>query len=174
MLAMRHSNSNPNPFYLKVLLSLFLACCFELSALPFFMFEHLLFEKASILFRPQWVALVVLYWGIYKPQRFGVVSAWCVGLWLDCLHGNHLGQQAAAMAVLGYCVTLIYLRVRLFPLLYQSMVAMILIGIYLLVNRTLQGIVTDVTESWWYYTPIFSSALVWPVVVWGMHYINQK
>ena len=117
-------------------------------------------------FRPEWVALVVIYWGLYMPHRCGVFFAWCVGLWLDVLHGTLLGQQAAALAIQAYCTYVVYLRFRVFPVIYQSGVVMVLIGINLLVNRTLQGVVTGVTESWLYYLPILSSALLWPVVAW--------
>ncbi|WP_455219971.1 rod shape-determining protein MreD, partial [Kaarinaea lacus] len=41
--------------------------------------------------RPQWLMMVVIYWCIALPDRFGVILAWLVGLVLDVATGALLG-----------------------------------------------------------------------------------
>ena len=54
-------------------------------------------EWAS-LWRPAWVALVLIYWCMALPARSGVLVGWSVGLLLDVMTGTLLGQHALALA----------------------------------------------------------------------------
>ena len=54
------------------------------------------------LLRPDWVALVLVYWCMALPVRIGVGSGWVLGLFLDVLYGSLLGEQALAKALLAY------------------------------------------------------------------------
>lgn len=54
------------------------------------------------MFRPDWVALVVLYWVIALPHHLNVISAWVVGLIMDILLGSTLGIHALSMAVISW------------------------------------------------------------------------
>ncbi|MEY3661077.1 MAG: hypothetical protein RLZZ169_1903, partial [Pseudomonadota bacterium] len=46
------------------------------------------------LWRPDWVALVLVYWVIALPQRVGLLTAWLVGFLVDVLKGTLLGLNA--------------------------------------------------------------------------------
>ena len=50
--------------------------------------------------RPQWCALILLYWCFALPMHVGIISGWCVGLLLDVLLGTLLGQHALGFACL--------------------------------------------------------------------------
>lgn len=113
---------------------------------------------------PKWIVLVTLYWIVYQPHTVGVFTAWGVGLLSDALHGTVLGQQALSLAVTGYLTYLVYLRLKRFPVLQQCLMIFVLSGIFLLLNRTIQGLTGSVTESLEYYLPALTSALLWPWV----------
>jgi rod shape-determining protein MreD len=53
-------------------------------------------------FRPDWVAMVLIYWGMALPHRIGIGVGWGVGLLLDVGRGGLLGQHALALAVVAY------------------------------------------------------------------------
>ena len=47
--------------------------------------------------RPSFVALVVVYWGIYAPHAGGIFAPWLAGVALDVFKGDVLGQKLAAL-----------------------------------------------------------------------------
>ena len=115
--------------------------------------------------RPAWVALVVIYWVIAQPHRFGVVTAWFVGLMLDVLVNNTLGHNALALAVIAYTTYVLHMRIRVFPLWQQCLSILVLVGIYLLVKLMIMRAVYTSVSTPMYWVPAVVSALMWPWVV---------
>lgn len=115
--------------------------------------------------RPAWVALVVIYWVIAQPHRFGVVTAWLVGLMLDVLVNNTLGHNALALAVIAYTTYVLHMRIRVFPLWQQCLSILVLVGIYLLVKLMIMRAVYTSVSTPMYWVPAVVSALMWPWVV---------
>ena len=56
----------------------------------------------AMVLRPDFLALVLLYWCIREPRRVGVGVAWFVGLLMDVADATVFGQHALAYAVLAY------------------------------------------------------------------------
>lgn len=79
--------------------------------------------------RPDWVALVLIYWVIALPQRFGILLSFAVGLLLDVLEGSMLGQNALSLSVIAYLGLVLYQRLRLFNMWQQAAVIFVMIGI---------------------------------------------
>ncbi|MDH3812654.1 MAG: rod shape-determining protein MreD, partial [Gammaproteobacteria bacterium] len=48
-------------------------------------------------FRPDWLALVVIFWAMQLPRTWSVGSAWFIGIVLDVSYGTLLGQHALAL-----------------------------------------------------------------------------
>lgn len=69
--------------------------------------------------RPDFVALVVLYWCIEQPRRVGFLAAWLLGLLMDVADGVLFGQHALAYSILAYAGIVLNRRVRMFPLTLQ-------------------------------------------------------
>ncbi|MDQ7050046.1 MAG: rod shape-determining protein MreC [Enterobacterales bacterium] len=72
------------------------------------------------LFKPDFVALVLIYWVMAIPDRMGVISGWIVGLFVDALYGSVLGIHAMSFALIAYLILMTYHRLRLFPRWKQS------------------------------------------------------
>ena len=72
--------------------------------------------------RPEWVVVTMVYWCLAMPERVGVFVAWGVGLLLDVLQGSILGQHALGLATVAYLAVLYHQRIRVFPLVQQSLV----------------------------------------------------
>ena len=64
--------------------------------------------------KPDFVALVVLYWCVEQPRRVGFVTAWLLGLFMDVADGTLLGQHALAYSILAYAGIVLHRRVRMF------------------------------------------------------------
>ena len=64
--------------------------------------------------RPDFVALVVLYWCIDQPRKIGFTSAWLLGLLMDVSDGTFFGQHALAYSILAYAGIVLHRRVQRF------------------------------------------------------------
>ena len=112
--------------------------------------------------RPDWVALVLLFWCLSIPDRVGVGVGWLVGLVLDVLYGSLLGQHAAALALIAFIMLKLHLQVRMFPRWQQGVVVFILVAISHLLVLWVRGATNQAPSSWAYWLPSVISALVWP------------
>ena len=112
--------------------------------------------------RPEWTALVMLYWCMALPERIGVGSAWLAGIFLDVLSGSLLGQNALCMAVVAYLVLNLYQRVRLFPLWQQAIFIWVLLNLYQLLLLWFDGITGQPSKGLSFWFPPFTGMLMWP------------
>lgn len=68
---------------------------------------------------PDFVALVLVYWGVFQPHRMGLLTAWALGLLMDVADGALFGQHALAYAALVYGAIFLHRRIQMFPLRLQ-------------------------------------------------------
>jgi len=120
--------------------------------------------QVAIHLRPEWSALVLLYWCMALPQRIGVGTGWIVGLLLDVLKGSLLGQHALALAVIAYLILNLHQRVRLFPLWQQAVVVMMLLNLSQLLLLWFDGITGQPAKGLQYWLPPLVAMLIWPGV----------
>ena len=114
--------------------------------------------------RPEWVAMTMLYWSMALPRRYSIGTAWLAGLFLDVAKGALLGQHAMALALITLLGLRLHQRIRLHPLWQQAISIGALLGLYLLVVLWVYGITGQPPESWLYWAPIVSSMLLWPLI----------
>lgn len=154
--------------YVFVLLSILAALVLSLAPLPLSM---------SIA-RPEWLALMVIFWVLHIPERFGVFSAWCLGLVLDGLEGTLLGMHALAFAIIAYIALKLYQRVRMYALWQQALLVFALVLIKQLLNQWVFSLVGYPIRDLGFLLPALTSALIWPGLVllllalarvWGWH-----
>lgn len=115
-----------------------------------------------LMYRPQWLALVLIYWVIAMPQRVGLGTAWLFGLLLDSLSGTLLGEHALALTVVVYLANRFHRQIRMFPLLQQTVVIFILIIIYQTLLLWVQGVIGQLDHSYWLWVSAVTSVLFWP------------
>jgi rod shape-determining protein MreD len=119
---------------------------------------------AALALRPDFLALVLLFWCIQQPRLVGVGVAWCVGLVMDVGDATLFGQHALAYAVLAYAAEYFRRRVLRFPLWQQAAQVAVLLalcaGLVVLV-RVVGG---APLPRWTYAAPPLSGALLWPLV----------
>jgi rod shape-determining protein MreD len=115
--------------------------------------------------RPEWVALVLIYWCIALPHRVGIATGLVLGVGLDVLEGAVLGQNAFALVVVALLSLLLYQRLRVYSLWQQSAVVFILVGINQLICQWVQNLEGLGARTVLFLLPAFSSALLWPVVL---------
>ena len=116
-------------------------------------------------FRPPWAAIAMIYWIMMWPRVFGVGSAWIVGLLLDILQGDLLGQNALAMSVIGYLTLRFHLQIRIFPLWQLTSTVFALLLIDALIQVVIEGYAGAPVGGLQRWTPVIGGTLVWPVVM---------
>lgn len=113
-------------------------------------------------FRPQWVAMTLIYWALALPDRVGVFWAWGAGLVLDVTSGTLLGQHALSLSVPVYLAVELHPRIRTFPVLQQSLSVWILLLVERLLCLWVIGATGQPTPTLWYWVPTFVGMLLWP------------
>lgn len=114
--------------------------------------------------KPDFLALVLLFWCIQEPRLIGVGIAWCLGLLMDVADATVFGQHALAYAVLAYAAEYFRRRVLRFPLWQQAaQVAVLLLFCSALVVlvRVVGG---APLPRWTYAVGSLTGALLWPVL----------
>ena len=127
------------------------------------MFANLLpLSGVALALRPDFLALVLLYWCIQEPRFVGVGIAWCVGLVMDVGDGTVFGQHALAYAFLAYAAEYFRRRVLRFPPWQQAAqvaVLLLLCAALVLLIRFVGG---ATLPRWTYAAPPLVGALLWP------------
>ena len=120
--------------------------------------------SSSVWLRPEFVAMLVIYWVMVMPQQSSIFLLWCLGCVLDLLEGVSLGQHAMAMMVLAYVCLLSYQRMRNYTLWHQTFFVFVLIGLHQLVDNWVHSLRGSAAQSLVFLLPAFTSALLWPLV----------
>jgi rod shape-determining protein MreD len=111
--------------------------------------------------RPDWVAVVLLYWSLMAPRHFSLLTAFWMGIALDTLSGALLGQNALALLVVVYLAEKFYLRLRVFPLSQLAITVFLLLGLYEFILFWIDGMAgrtVPLVERW---VPPLTGTLVW-------------
>jgi len=117
-------------------------------------------------FKPDWVAVTLVYWSLASPRAFGLLTAFLMGLALDTLSGALLGQHALGLVSVVYLSTRFRLRLRAFPASQSTLAVAALLALYQfllfwidgMAGRTVPGI-----ERW---PPVVSGTLLW-IFIWS-------
>ena len=76
---------------------------------------------ASVLWIPDWIALVLVFWSIREPRHVGMGSAFLLGVAMDVADASLMGQHALAYVMITYLAGLLSRRILWFPLGQQAM-----------------------------------------------------
>lgn len=146
-----------------ILMSFVVALLLHLVALPEFLRP----------LRPDWVALVLIYWCLALPDRVGVIIGWLAGLMLDVASGALLGQNALTMAIIAFLTLRLHQRVRVFPVWQQALSVLLLVLLHLMLVLWVRGIIGQSAETWSYWLPALASMLIWPLVFSSLRWLRR-
>lgn len=126
-----------------------------------------------LLYRPEWVTLILIYWCIALPHRSGVFTGWFVGFLLDVQSGSLLGQHALALSVVAYLSYKLHIRIRLYPIIQQSLIVLLLVALSQILILWIRGIAGNAPGDWSYWIPSITSMLIWPWLFYLMRAIRR-
>lgn len=115
-----------------------------------------------LLLRPDFIALVLLFWGLEHPRKVGFLPAFLLGVAMDVAQGSLLGQHALAYSALMFAAIAIHRRVPLFGVREQ---VLHILGILLVAQVVVLGVrlaTGSEFPGWWYFLPSATGAILWP------------
>jgi rod shape-determining protein MreD len=122
------------------------------------------FSGVAQTLKPDFVALVLLYWCIQAPRYVGVGIAWFVGLLMDVGDATYFGQHALAYAMLAYGAEYFRRRVLRFSPWQQAAQVAVLLGLCAGVVLVIRYVGGAPLPRWTYVVPSLVGALLWPLV----------
>lgn len=129
-------------------------CAFMLAMMPL--------PEWAVEFRPDWVAMVLIYWALAAPTKIGVTIAWFTGLLLDVSYGTLMGQHAVGMVLIVYVIHLQHQRLRVASLIQQAVLIFFLLLLKQLLTLWVDGMLGRAPDSWLYFMPTITSTILWP------------
>lgn len=116
----------------------------------------------ALSFRPDFVALALLFWAIHEPRKLGLGLPWVVGLLMDIGDGAILGQHAFAYILAVYAAIVLHRRIQRFTLWQQVshvLMLLILLQAAMLLIRLFGG---AASPGLGYFLSCFTGAALWP------------
>lgn len=150
--------------YLVIYLSLVVALVLMILPLP---------DWVQI-YRPNWVALVLIYWSMALPKRVGLWFAFFTGLILDTSQGTLLGQHTLALVVIIFINMNFYQRIRVLALAQQAIYIFILLLVNQVIVAWVEGIMGRPPALLAFVGAPFVGMLIWPWVFVVLRDIRRK
>lgn len=115
-------------------------------------------------FRPDWVALILIYCAMMTPRTWSVGSAWIIGIVLDVAQGTILGQHALALCIIVFITVRFHLLMRVFPMQQLTATVFAILALYQFILFWVNGVAGVDVPAVGYWGPVISSTLFWPFV----------
>jgi rod shape-determining protein MreD len=150
--------------YLVIYASLVVALILMILPLP---------DWAQI-YRPNWMALVLIYWSMALPKRVGLWFAFFCGIVLDTSLGTLLGQHAMGLVIIVFFNLNFHQRIRVLALAQQAIYVFALLLINQGVVAWVEGIMGRPTPLLAFFSAPLVGMLIWPWVFVILRDIRRK
>lgn len=115
--------------------------------------------------RPPFVAMALIYWIMMWPERFGVGTAFILGIFLDVLHGELLGQNALTLSLLAYLTIKFHLRIRIFPMWQLTSAVFGLLLACAIIDFLVEGLAGQPATGIGRWSRVLAGTLFWPLML---------
>lgn len=133
-----------------------LFCAFLLNLLPW----------GGFIGAPDFVALVLVFWGLHQPRKVGIGVAFFMGLLMDVHDATLIGENALAYTLLSYFAIMMHRRVLWFPAMTQALHVFPLLLLTQAIQMIIRFVISGKFPGWLYFIESAVSVLLWPVVTW--------
>ncbi len=115
----------------------------------------------ALLIEPNWILIVLLYWGIHEPRVVNGSAFFIFGLFSDVAQSSVLGVHAFSFSVIFWLLSTYRQRILTF---YAANQALHLLPAFLL-NQTIIALIIYITSAtlphWLWFVQSFLSAICW-------------
>ena len=131
-----------------------LTCAFMLNLLPW----------GKWIGVPDFVALVLVFWGIKQPRKVGIGVAFFMGLLMDVHEATLLGENALSYTLLSYFAIMIHRRVLWFPVMTQAIHVLPLLLMAQAIQVLVHLIGSGKFSGWLTFVESAVAIALWPVI----------
>lgn len=125
-------------------------------------------------YRPNWVALFLIYWSMALPNKVGLWFAFFTGILVDTAQGTLFGQHSLGLVTLVYINLNFYLRIRVLSLLQQSIYILVLLLICQGIIAWVEGVLGRSMPLMAFFGGPVVGMLIWPWVFIILRDIRRK
>lgn len=115
-------------------------------------------------FRPDWVALLVIFWAMQLPRTWSVGTAWIIGIIVDVTQGTLLGQHALALCCIAFITVRFHLLMRVFPLSQLTATVFAVLALYQFLLFWINGVAGVTAPAVTYWGPVIVGTVLWPMI----------
>jgi rod shape-determining protein MreD len=126
------------------------------------------------IYRPDWVALILLYWNMALPNRVGLWTAFLTGLLVDVAQGTLLGQHSLALLIIIFINLNFHLQVRVLNLGRQMFYVFSLLLINQFILVWIEGMLQREPSIMAYFGAPVTGMAIWPWVFILLRDIRRK
>jgi rod shape-determining protein MreD len=115
--------------------------------------------------RPEWLTLILIFWGMHAPQWVGIWTALILGVLLDVLLATPLGFYGLSAVIVMQLTHATQRWSGIFSVRQTTMLLLCLIAVSRITNYlvlVLQNLAPDPTV---FFLPVLSSAMMWPTIL---------
>lgn len=123
-----------------------------------------LLPLGRVVWMPDFLAVVLVFWSIHQPRRVGLTAAFIFGLVLDVHQAALLGQHALAYTVLIYFAIMLHRRILWFSVPGQTIQLLPLFAAAHAITVVLRLIGGGALPGWDVLLAPLLEAALWPVV----------
>ncbi len=123
-----------------------------------------LLPLGRVVWMPDFLAVVLVFWSIHQPRRVGLTAAFVFGLMLDVHQASLLGQHALAYTVLIYFAIMLHRRILWFSVPGQAAQLVPLFVAAHAITIVLRLIGGSLFPGWQVLLAPLLEAALWPIV----------
>lgn len=142
--------------YSYILLTL--AAALMLNMLPF----------DNLLFIPDFVVLVLLFWCVHQPQFISMGTAFAMGILTDVAGSSFLGQHALSYVIVAFLANLLSKRIIWFALFQQGLHILPLLFLGQLIMYVVGAAAGSATPSIFWFSQSFISTMLWAPLTYAL------
>ncbi len=131
-----------------------------------------------LIFRIEWVLLLIIYCSFRFPNHFDLGIVWLAGLSLDVIEGALLGQHSLTFVLIAYFLLLRTRAQHVMP--FHQMrfwQHSIIVFIFIFLNELVYhgiNVLKNQPFDMWFFLPAFTSALAAPIIFYVLNLITKK
>ena len=119
----------------------------------------------GVIFRPDFMLVVLLYWLLRAPGICNIGTAWIAGLLVDLATGSLLGQHALSFTITAFVALSYQRRLVLFNTWQLAGYVIALLTLARVLMLLLKLFAGYENPGWYYLWPIFTGLLLWQIMI---------
>jgi rod shape-determining protein MreD len=119
----------------------------------------------GVIFRPDFMLVVLLYWLLRAPSLCNIGTAWVAGLLVDLATGSLLGQHALSFTITAFVALSYQRRLVLFNIVQLAGYVIALLALARALMLLLKLFAGNENPGWHYLWPILTGVILWQLMI---------